>query len=216
MPTNLRDRGEQTDAAWQQISPPLPKNGRKGKQWSDHRRVVGGILWRLRTGAPWRDVPECYGPWQTCYDRFVRWRRDGTWENLLSYVQAGADFAGELEWTVSVDSTVARAHQHSAGARKRPSIHDAKGGFCHPEDEAIGKSRGGLSTKIHLSCDGKGRPLSISLTAGQRHESTQFETVLDGIQVAKPAGQPGRPRKRPEMVLADLTGSHSSALPQSR
>ncbi len=126
--SSMRNRGELTDAAWQQISPLLPKNGRKGKQWCDHRRVINGILWRLRTGAPWRDVPEFYGSWQTCYDRFVRWRRDGTWEMLLTHLQSEVDAAGELEWTVSVDSTVARAHQHSAGARRTPSKQDAKGG----------------------------------------------------------------------------------------
>jgi transposase len=73
----------------------------------------------------------------------------------------------------------------------------------HPRDEAIGKSRGGLSTKIHLSCDGKGRPLSVALSPGQRHESTRFETVLDSVRVPKPPGEPGRPRKLPEVVLAD-------------
>src|SRR5215218_9935073 len=79
-------------------------------------------------GAPWRDVPELYSPWQTCYDRFVRWRQDGTWEMLLTRLQSEAEASGELEWTVSVDSTVARAHQHSAGARRAPSKQDAKGG----------------------------------------------------------------------------------------
>src|SRR5215216_3344487 len=87
-------------------------------------RVIDGIRWRLRTGAPWRDVPERYGPWQTCYDRFVRWRQDGTWEMLLTRLLSEADASGELEWTVSVDSTVARAHQHSAGARRAPSKQD--------------------------------------------------------------------------------------------
>ena len=66
-------RGEITDKAWEQIVLLLPDNGRRGGQWSEHRKVVNGILWRLRTGAPWRDLPSCYGPWQTCYDRFVRW-----------------------------------------------------------------------------------------------------------------------------------------------
>jgi len=70
-------RGEITDKAWEQIAPLLPDNGRCGGQWQEHRKVVNGILWKLRTGAPWRDLPERYGPWQTCYDRFVRWRRDG-------------------------------------------------------------------------------------------------------------------------------------------
>lgn len=121
-------RGELTDEAWEQIEPLLPRNGRRGKQWGNHRKVINGILWRLRTGAPWRDIPERYGPWQTCYDRFTRWRRDGTWDRLLAHVQTRSDAVGEIEWTVSVDSTTARAHQHAAGARHRPSQADEKGG----------------------------------------------------------------------------------------
>ncbi len=124
----MRDRGELTDTAWRRISPFLPENGRRGKQWCDHHRVIEGILWRLRTGAPWRDIPECYGPWQTRYDRFVRWRRDGTWERLLAHLQGEAHAEGELVWEVSVDSTVCRAHQHASGARKRPSQEDLKKG----------------------------------------------------------------------------------------
>src|SRR5215218_3808629 len=98
-------RGEVTDKAWEQISPLLPENGGRGGQWQDHRRVVNGILWKLRTGAPWRDLPSCYGPWQTCYDRFVRCRRDGTWDRLLAHVQTKSDAVGEVEWEVSVDDT---------------------------------------------------------------------------------------------------------------
>jgi transposase len=106
----------------------LPENGRRGQQWKDHRKVINGILCKLRTGAPWRDLPERYGPWQTCYDRFVRWRRDGTWDRLLAHAQTKSDAVGEVEWEVSVDSTVARAHQHAAGARREPSHRDAKRG----------------------------------------------------------------------------------------
>jgi hypothetical protein len=73
----------------------------------------------------------------------------------------------------------------------------------NPRDEAIGKSRSGVTTKIHLSCDGKGRPLSVVLSPRQRHESTQFKTVLDSVRVPKPPGEPGRLRKLPEVVLAD-------------
>jgi transposase len=108
--------------------PLLPRNQRRGGRWRDHRTVVNGILWKLRTGAPWRDLPERYGPWQTCYDRFVRWRRDGTWDRLLTHVQTKSDAVGELEWVVSVDSTSVRAHQHAAGARKHPARSDLKGG----------------------------------------------------------------------------------------
>jgi transposase len=121
-------RGELTDRAWAQLAPLLPRNQRRGGRWRDHRTVINGILWKLRTGAPWRDLPERYGPWATCYDRFVRWRRDGTWDRLLAHVQTKSDAVGELEWIVSVDSTSVRAHQHAAGARKRPARGDLKGG----------------------------------------------------------------------------------------
>ena len=89
-------RGELTDEAWERIAPLLPENGRRGKQWKEHREAVNGILWRIRTGAPWRDLPSRYGPWQTCYDRFARWRRDGTWDRLLARVQMNSDAAGEV------------------------------------------------------------------------------------------------------------------------
>ena len=92
------------------------------------QRVINGILWKLRTGAPWRDLPSRYGPWQTCYDRFVRWRRDGTWDQLLERVQTKSDAVGEVEWEVSVDSSVVRAHQHATGARRKRSREDAKRG----------------------------------------------------------------------------------------
>ena len=122
----MAKRGELTDEAWARIVPLLPKNGRRSGRWRDHCEVVNGILWKLRTGAPWRDLPSCYAPWQTCYERFIRWRRDGAWGRLLSHVQTRSDEVGEVEWLVSVDSTMARAHQHAAGARRKPSREDSK------------------------------------------------------------------------------------------
>ena len=101
---------------------------RRGGRWRDHRTAVNGVLWKLRTGAPWRDLPSRYGPWQTCYDRFARWRRDATWDRLLAHAQARSDAVSEVEWLVSVDSTTARANQHAAGARRRPSQEDEKRG----------------------------------------------------------------------------------------
>jgi transposase len=122
-----------TDAQWARLAPLLPpqppKTGsRGGRPNKDHRLVVEGMLWILRTGAPWRDLPERYGPWQTCYDRFVRWRQDGTWDRLLAHAQTKSDAVGQVVWEVSLDSTVARAHQHAAGARHQPSQADAKRG----------------------------------------------------------------------------------------
>ncbi len=89
---------------------------------------VNGILWKLRTGAPWRDLPERYGPWQTCHSRFVRWQADGTWDRLLAHVQTKSDAVGEVVWEVSIDSTVIRSHQHASGARRQPSQADEKRG----------------------------------------------------------------------------------------
>jgi transposase len=114
-----------------EIEPLLPREGgERGGQWRDHRTVIDGILWKLRTGSPWRNLPERYGPWQTCFDRFNRWRRDGSWDRLLTHAQANSGAVWDVEWEVSVDDTVIRAHQRAAGARREPAKNegDAKGG----------------------------------------------------------------------------------------
>jgi transposase len=113
-------RADLTDGQWAVLEPLLPARGRLGRppMWS-RRQLIDGIRWRTRTGAPWRDVPERYGSWQTVYGLFRRWQRDGTWARVVTGLQAHADAAGLVGWEVSVDSTVCRAHQHAAGARKR-------------------------------------------------------------------------------------------------
>jgi transposase len=83
------------------------------------RQLIDGIRWRTRTGTPWRDVPERYGPWGRVYDLFRPWQRDGTWQRIFIELQARADAKGLITWDINVDSTVCRAHQHAAGARKR-------------------------------------------------------------------------------------------------
>jgi transposase len=116
-------RGDLTDAQYERLRPLLPSSdGKPGRPYEDHRTVINGILWRMRTGAPWRDLPDRYGPWQTCYDRLVSWRRTGVWEQILQTLQAEADAAGQVDWeVVSLDSSVVRAHQHAAGARRTPA-----------------------------------------------------------------------------------------------
>jgi transposase len=113
-------RADLSDAQWSVLEPLLPRGKKPGRppMWSK-RQLIDGIRWRVRTGAPWRDLPECYGPWQTVYGLYRRWQRDGTWVRILTALQALADAAGLITWDVSVDSTIARAHQHAAGARKR-------------------------------------------------------------------------------------------------
>jgi len=110
----LTRRGEWTDEAWVRLAPLLPENGRRGKQRKDHRKDLNGILWRMGTGAPWRDLPSRYGPWQTCYER---WRRDGTWDRLLAHAQMKCDAASEVVGEVSVDSTISRAPRKSSELR---------------------------------------------------------------------------------------------------
>jgi transposase len=114
-------RHEITDAAWSKIEPLLPQNTGRGRRWKDHRTVINGIMWKLKTGAPWRDIPERYGSWKTCYYRFTRWQQDGVWGRLLQHVQTHVDAVSEIEWIVSIDSTIVRAHQHAAGAPKTPA-----------------------------------------------------------------------------------------------
>ena len=81
--------------------------------------MINGILWKLRTGAPWRDLPERYGPWKTCHERLRHWTADGTWDRVFDAVVVKDDAVGKIEWVFSVDSTSVRAHQHAAGARKK-------------------------------------------------------------------------------------------------
>ncbi|GFE08189.1 IS5 family transposase [Streptomyces caniferus] len=82
--------------------------------------MINGVLYRVRTGVQWRDLPERFGPWETVCKRHRRWSADGTWERLLSLVQAAEDAEGRIDWDVPADSTAVRAHQHAAGARKVP------------------------------------------------------------------------------------------------
>lgn len=170
--------------------------------WS-RRWLIDGIRFRIRTGVPWRGVPVEYGPWYRIYDLFRRWQRDGTWRRILTRLQSLADVTGSITWDLSVDSTVCRAHQHAAGARKRGDLQkEPPGGvFIEPGDHGLGRSRGGFTAKLHLAVEQGQRPMSIVITAGQRGDSPQFESVLKKVRV--PRIGPGRPRVRPDRVRAD-------------
>jgi transposase len=117
-------RFDLTDAQWERLQPLLPPEKPKtGRRNHDHRRIVNGILWVHRTGAPGRDLPERYGPVGTVSSRFYRWRHAGIWDQILAAVQAQADARGEVDWDLHfVDATIVRAHQHAAGARRSGAI----------------------------------------------------------------------------------------------
>jgi transposase len=109
-----------SDGQWQKIEWHFPSNGKRGGQWKDHRLMVDGILWILATGAPWRDLPERFGPWKTVYDRFWKWNRSGFWQQILESLQVQFHANGQIDWDLfCIDGSVVRAHKAAAGARKK-------------------------------------------------------------------------------------------------
>jgi transposase len=103
-----------TDAQWARIEPMMPcSEGQRGRPFRDHRQVIEGIVYRFRTGVAWRDLPDSFGPWQTVWKRHRRFSSDGTWDRIHAHLLAEADAAGEIDWQLSVDSTINRAHQHA-------------------------------------------------------------------------------------------------------
>lgn len=192
-------RGDLTREEWGRLKPHLPKSGQRGGRWVSHQRIINGILYRQRTGAPWRDLPERFGPWKTVYERHRRWSADGTWDRIFAAVLADADAEGRIDWSmVSVDSTSCRAHQHAAGARRRPARVPGKRRTPrqHRPDEGLGRSRGGLTCKIHLAGEGGRRPLALLITPGQWGDAPQLIPVMERIRVGRLNG--GRPRTRPD------------------
>jgi transposase len=113
-------RYELTDEQWAKIGPKLPaKKPKTGRPNTDHRQIVNGILWVLKSGAPWRDLPERYGKVGTVSSRFYRWVAAGVWNKVLDALRSEAEASGEVDWELHMlDGSIVRAHQHSAGAKK--------------------------------------------------------------------------------------------------
>jgi transposase len=110
----MSDRFLVSDEVWSVIGPLFPAWKGNGRPVADRRLVVEGTAWKFRTGAPWRDLPEHFGNWNTVFKNFDRWAKDGTWTKVLEHVQTRAESLGDLDWVASIDSTIVRVHQHGA------------------------------------------------------------------------------------------------------
>ncbi|ASU86035.1 transposase [Nocardiopsis gilva YIM 90087] len=177
----------------------MPDNPPKGGQWADHRRVINAVLFRTRTGIPWRDLPERYGPWETAAGRHRRWCLDGTWQRIADRLRIDAATGEDL--VVGIDSTSVRAHSHAAGAAKKGSGTGRSGRLG-----STGTFPGGLTTKIHLIADQRRRPLVTATSPGQRGDAPMFEPLMVALHLPRSVG---RPRTRPDRLLADK--AYSSA-----
>lgn len=162
-------RHEISDEQWDAIKDLVPgKEGDPGATAKDNRLFINAIMWIAKTGAPWRDLPERFGNWNSIFQRFNRWCKNGVFTTIMEKLQDP-----ELG-TLILDSTVIRAHQHAAGAEGSSA-----------EAEALGRSRGGFSTKIHVACDGMGKPVKLILTPGQVHDVTQGPALINGSDAKK-------------------------------
>lgn len=158
-------RGLMTDEEWAIVEPFLTTPSlRGGRPPANHRRVLDGILWICRVGAPWRDLPEAFGNWNSTWRQFRRWCESGVWDVLL---QGLADSGGELDALQMIDSTTIRAHRCAAGET---------GGA---QFQALGRSRGGFTTKVHLRCNAAGLPVGVVLTAGEAHDVTAYDALME-------------------------------------
>src|SRR3954467_13167003 len=128
------------------------------------RRVLNGIFWVLRSGAPWRDLPDNFGPYTTCYNRFVRWRRAGVWGGIMNALAATHDAAVQM-----IDTSIVRVHQHASC-------------IIRNKRQSMGRSRGGLTSKIHALVDTNGLPVRLALTAGEAHDNRLAGRLLSRLK----------------------------------
>lgn len=162
-------RHELTDVQWNAIKDLLPgKKGDPGVTAKDNRLFVNAIFFVAKTGIPWRDLPERFGHWHRVFQRFNRWCKKGVFTRIFEVLRDP-----DLE-VLMLDSTVIRAHQHSAGQKNSA-----------PEQEQLGRSRGGVSTKIHVAVDGLGKPTKIFLSPGQDHDVTKAPNLIEDSQADK-------------------------------
>lgn len=197
-------RHDLTDSEWNVIRRFLPpeRTGKPGHPWNPHRPVINGIVFALRTGISWPDLPSEFGKYKTVYNRFRRWVKSGLWLKIMESLIDRLLKEGEIDFELwCVDGTVIRAHRVAAGALKRGLTSEE-----NAEKQALGRSRGGYSTKLHLLTDGRGIPLGVTATAGQKHEAPEFDNLLGACLV-----NTFRKAKRPAALAADK-GYSSAAI----
>ena len=148
-----------TDDAWEILKVLLKESGRVYNKY-EHRNTLEGILYRMRTGIQWRDLPSEFGLWNTVYRRFNLWSKKGILQKLFESLAS----EGDPEW-LFLDGSIVKAHQDSSGAAGK-------------QDEAIGKSRGGNSTKIHLAVDSGGLPVYFELSGGQVNDIVHAQSLI--------------------------------------
>lgn len=160
-------RHDISDEKWMVIEPFLRSQNTetRGRKPKDNRLMFNGILWIMKTGAPWRDIPKEFGAWETVYKRFAKWTKLKVWDDLFNSVINHADYE-----SIMIDSSYIKLHQHGCGAT---------GGQFH---QAIGRSRGGLTTKIHAVVDGLGNPVRIMTTGGNVHDIIPACEMISGIK----------------------------------
>jgi len=128
------------------------------------RQDNNGIFWVLRSGALWRDLPDNFGPYTTCYNRFVRWRRAGVWTKIMNGLAGAHDAAVQM-----IDTSIVRVHQHAACITRN-------------RRQSMGRSRGGLTSKIHAIVDTNGLPVRLALTAGEAHDNRLAGSLLSRLK----------------------------------
>ena len=165
-----------TDREWKSIRVFLPaeRSGRAGRPWKPRRQVIDGIIFVLRTGIPWEDLPSEFGKYKTVYNRFRRWVKSGLWQRIFERLIARLFGDGDIDFEIwCVDGTVIRAHKAAAGAEKGKLTAEE-----NATKHALGRSRGGYTTKLHLLTDGQGIPLAVTATPGQRNEGPEFPNLI--------------------------------------
>ena len=156
-------RYELSDDEWATIRPMLP-NKPRGVPRVDDRRVLNGIFWVLRSGAPWRDLPSSLSPYTTCYNRFVRWRKAGVWSRIIDALAGAHDAAVQM-----IDTSIVRVHQHGACITRN-------------KRQSMGRSRGGLTSKIHALVDTNGLPVRLAVTPGEAHDNRLAGKLLSRLR----------------------------------